>query len=85
MPGGDRTGPMGAGPQTGRGMGICAGFFGPGYANPSRGIGRMMRGGRGMGRGMGRGRGGSGRGFGRGWWKMPAESANPESKDNKEE
>lgn len=26
MPGSDRTGPLGYGPQTGRGMGICAGY-----------------------------------------------------------
>jgi hypothetical protein len=25
MPGGDRTGPLGAGPKTGRGMGYCSG------------------------------------------------------------
>jgi len=86
MPGGDRTGPVGAGQKTGRGMGTCAGFSGPGSANPIQGRGRMMRGGRGMGRGMGRGRGGGGfgGGFGMGWWKLPAESANPESTDNKE-
>ena len=48
MPGGDRTGPAGVGPMTGRGAGFCAGFPVPGYANPV--------GGRGM--GMGRGRGG---------------------------
>ena len=33
MPGGDRTGPLGAGPGTGRGMGYCRGFNQPGYAN----------------------------------------------------
>jgi hypothetical protein len=33
MPGGDRTGPMGAGPRTGRGMGYCSGNSMPGYAN----------------------------------------------------
>ena len=57
MPGGDRTGPMGAGPMTGRGAGFCAGYNVPGFANPV--------GGRGL--GFGRGRGGFGRGFGRGW------------------
>lgn len=30
MPGGDRTGPMGMGPMTGRGAGYCAGFSGRG-------------------------------------------------------
>ena len=34
MPGGDRTGPRGAGPMTGRAAGYCAGYATPGYANP---------------------------------------------------
>ncbi|NLG28189.1 MAG: DUF5320 domain-containing protein [Chloroflexi bacterium] len=34
MPGGDRTGPRGLGPMTGRGAGYCAGYKTPGYANP---------------------------------------------------
>ena len=46
MPGGDRTGPMGMGPRTGRAAGRCAGFGTPGYANPVTG--------RGFGRGCGR-------------------------------
>ena len=58
MPGGNGTGPAGAGPMTGRGMGICAGFSVPGYANSG--------GGRGMGMGRG-GRMGRGRGFGQGF------------------
>ncbi|MFW6134187.1 MAG: DUF5320 domain-containing protein [Elusimicrobiota bacterium] len=33
MPGGDGTGPTGAGPMTGRGAGFCAGYSVPGYAN----------------------------------------------------
>lgn len=33
MPRGDRTGPMGAGPRTGRGMGYCAGYGVPGFMN----------------------------------------------------
>lgn len=53
MPGGDRTGPLGQGPMTGRAAGFCAGFTGPGYDNP--------RPGRGFGRGWGRG-------YGRGNW-----------------
>jgi Family of unknown function (DUF5320) len=32
MPGGDRTGPTGAGPRTGRGMGYCSSNDQPGYA-----------------------------------------------------
>lgn len=41
MPGGDRTGPRGMGPMTGRGAGYCAGAGVPGYANalPGRGMG----------------------------------------------
>ena len=58
MPGGDRTGPMGAGPMTGRAGGFCAGFNAPGFANFGFG---------GRGRGLGRGMGGRGRGFGRGF------------------
>jgi len=61
MPGGDRTGPMGMGPRTGRGVGYCAGYNTSGYAEPMPG--------RGMGRGFVRGRGfGGGRGFG---WNRP--------------
>lgn len=51
MPGGDRTGPWGAGPMTGRGGGFCAGYNMPGYMNPAGGRGF----GAGRGRGMGRG------------------------------
>ncbi len=40
MPGGDRTGPAGAGPVTGRGMGYCTGFAMPGYARGGPGMGR---------------------------------------------
>jgi len=39
MPRGDRTGPMGMGPMTGRGAGYCAGFGIPGYANTVLGHG----------------------------------------------
>lgn len=52
VPGGDRTGPMGMGPMTGRGAGYCGGYGRPGFSNPFPG--------RGFGLGMGRGRG-------RGW------------------
>jgi len=34
MPAGDRTGPMGMGPLTGRAAGFCAGYPMPGYMNP---------------------------------------------------
>ena len=40
MPRGDRTGPGGAGPMTGRAAGYCAGYPVPGYMNPGRGYGR---------------------------------------------
>jgi hypothetical protein len=40
MPRGDRTGPWGAGPMTGRGAGYCAGYSVPGYTNPVGGYGR---------------------------------------------
>ena len=53
MPRGDRTGPAGWGPMTGRGMGYCAGYDAPGYASPGPGLGR----------GWGRGWGGGGRGW----------------------
>jgi hypothetical protein len=59
MPAGDRTGPMGMGPMTGRGAGYCSGYGVPGYANQIAG--------RGFGMGWGRGWGG---GWGRGWrWR----------------
>ena len=50
MPGGDRTGPGGMGPMTGRGAGYCAGYDVPGYMNPMPGRGYWGRGG---GRGWG--------------------------------
>jgi hypothetical protein len=34
MPRGDRTGPAGMGPMTGRAAGYCAGYSTPGYMNP---------------------------------------------------
>ncbi|MCD4778924.1 MAG: DUF5320 domain-containing protein [Candidatus Omnitrophica bacterium] len=55
MPGGDRTGPTGMGPMTGRGAGRCSGFPISGYANTMPG-GSFSRG-RGFGRGFGRGLG----------------------------
>ncbi len=52
MPGGDRTGPLGLGPRTGRAMGYCAGYPLPGFMNPGFGRGfRFLRGG--FGRGFG--------------------------------
>jgi len=63
MPSGDRTGPMGQGPRTGRSLGFCSGYDTPGYL---KGFGGGM--GRGFGFGRGRGRGmGYGRGYNSGW------------------
>lgn len=52
MPRGDRTGPAGMGPMTGRASGYCAGYDAPGYANPApwRGFGMGWGGGWGRGR-----------------------------------
>lgn len=54
MPGGDRTGPMGQGPMTGRGAGFCRGSRVPGYTTSGGGF---------FGGWFGRGRGGGGRGW----------------------
>ncbi len=62
MPIGDGTGPNSLGPMTGRSAGYCAGFDGPGYANPAVGVGRGF--GLGSRRGQGFGRRGAARGFG---------------------
>ena len=60
MPGGDRTGPTGVGPATGRGAGYCTGSDVAGYQNPRGGWGRGRRR-EGVGRGLQRGfRGGRG-------------------------
>ena len=58
MPRGDKTGPWGTGPMTGRRAGYCTGYSAPGYMNPVAGYGRGWRRGRsrGWGRGFGRGR-----------------------------
>ncbi len=39
MPGGDKTGPSGLGPMTGRQAGYCIDSSTAGYANPRQGIG----------------------------------------------
>ncbi|MFC1509244.1 DUF5320 domain-containing protein [Candidatus Omnitrophota bacterium] len=64
MPGGDRTGPQGMGPMTGRSAGYCTGNNVPGSMNPAGGRGMAMRRGRfyGGGGGFGRGRGFAGYG-----------------------
>jgi hypothetical protein len=45
MPGGDRTGPAGLGPMTGRQAGFCAGYPIPGFMSPAWGRGGGGRGG----------------------------------------
>jgi hypothetical protein len=60
MPAGDRTGPRGMGPMTGRGAGYCAGYGMPGRGNPIPGRGP------GLGRRWGGTWGGRG-GAGGGW------------------
>ncbi|HNS81355.1 MAG TPA: DUF5320 family protein, partial [Kiritimatiellia bacterium] len=69
MPGGDRTGPLGQGARTGRGLGACGGGQSRAdvpAAGQGRGMGRGIGGGRGGGRlgGGGRGQGVGGRGQG---------------------
>ncbi len=59
MPRGDKTGPLGEGPRTGRGLGVCNTVNPPIYFG-----GRGQGFGRGQGQGLGRGRGrGQGRGY----------------------
>ncbi|HBS59031.1 MAG TPA: hypothetical protein DEA44_07190 [Firmicutes bacterium] len=63
MPRGDRTGPMGMGPMSGRGAGFCTGFAMPGVRNPGNTYGVIA----------GRGCGGPGFGRIRGFKGSPAE------------
>jgi hypothetical protein len=56
MPGRDRTGPIGAGSMTGRGLGLCTGANAVKYgAGPGMGLGLGLACRRGFGRGLGRG------------------------------
>lgn len=57
MPRGDGTGPMGMGPMSGRGAGLCAGYNMSGFAN------------RGCGMGLGLGRRAGFRAAGAGGWR----------------
>ena len=43
MPRGDRMGPGGVGPMSGRAAGYCAGYSGPGFMNPSPRRGFWLR------------------------------------------
>jgi hypothetical protein len=71
MPAGDRTGPWGLGPRTGRGFGFCSGYQAPGSMVAGPGFGRGYGRGLGLGRSCGRGGGfGRGRGF-RNPWMAP--------------
>ena len=42
MPGGDRTGPVRAGPMTGRAAGYCAGYAAAGFAGRGGGFGMRL-------------------------------------------
>lgn len=65
---GDKSGPMGQGPMTGRSLGFCAGNDTPGF---NRGFGNGRGRGNVSGQGMGRGSGsGNGMGRGRGMGKV---------------
>lgn len=64
MPRGNKTGPQGQGPMTGRGAGFCAGYTVPGYANDAvPGCGGRFGAGYRHGNGRGQGFGGRGLGF----------------------
>lgn len=70
MPGRDGTGPLGQGPMTGRGMGLCNPYY-AGSVDPRFYGGFGLRRGFGLGYGWGFGRGfgrGLGRGFGRAFY-----------------
>ncbi|HCC86451.1 MAG TPA: hypothetical protein DEQ06_07720 [Porphyromonadaceae bacterium] len=81
MPSGDRTGPMGQGPRTGRARGFCSGFDAPGYEdrlnrNRGWGVGRNQTAGTGRRIGIDRGAGfGRRAGIGRGTWNGQGYSA----------
>ena len=65
MPRGDRTGPQGMGPRTGRAAGYCGGYNVPGCADPIPGRGMAWR----------RGWGGGGYGWGNVAWSAPPSAA----------
>ncbi len=88
MPRGNKTGPNGDGPMTGRAQGYCTGNNQPGFinnqSNQAQGFGRRARGGfaggygRAQGRGFGRGMG-QGFGFRHGYQNTYAGSGSPVS------
>ena len=80
---GDKTGPLGQGPMTGRSLGYCAGYQIPGFAH---GFGGGRGQGSGQGSGQGRRFGGGGRGkangrgfaFNKGYTNAPQANSNDE-------
>ena len=80
MPGGDRTGPLGEGPMTGKGFGYCGGLDAPGYGYMRPFFGRGFGFGRGRGRGMRRGMG-----FGQLWGAPVYPYDAPYSRENEAE
>lgn len=54
MPAGNKRGPDGEGPKTGRGLGYCSGNDHPGFEHADEPRGIRYGSGRGLGRGMGR-------------------------------
>lgn len=75
MPRGDGTGPMAAGPMTGRAAGYCAGYGVPGFANRPAGFGLGM--GWGPRRGGGRGRSARFWGYGPAYGVTPSAPVDP--------
>jgi len=70
MPRYDGTGPTGAGPMTGRGLGFCMGYLSPYYRSRA---GRFLL--RTVGYGLGLGlMWGAGRGLRRGYYRYPSRS-----------
>ncbi|MBN1197027.1 MAG: DUF5320 domain-containing protein [Candidatus Aminicenantes bacterium] len=82
MPGGDRTGPNGMGPMTGRGAGFCGGWNRPGWSNRFGGWGGGFFGGR---RGGGFGFRNRGWGYGYGPAFMPQDVAPAPSTANEKQ
>ena len=78
MPGGNKTGPLGDGPMTGRRLGFCAGNDRPGFDTTPGNFGYGY--GRGFGRGYGRG-GRMGYGFRHGYGHFMDETVQNVSKE----
>ena len=78
MPRGDKTGPQGEGPMTGRRLGFCIGNDRPGFDSTPGNFGRGF--GQGFGRGYGRG-GRMGYGFRHGYGRFMDETVQNVSKE----